>query len=132
MRTLLATLALLFFASPALAQQPPVAGPNSHLAFDVDAPDLSTAMLWLYELELDAEVLGNTPTVCLGATSPFDCHVALPPMTPALHTIRVRIQGDFSGTNIVSDWSPPFQFRMVILAPPRNVRTEPGPVPDPE
>jgi hypothetical protein len=119
---------VLGLALPAAAQTPATA--TSKLGWDQAAPTLATANGYQYALYVDAgarTVL--TGTACTGTASPFVCTGALPPMTPATHTLELTTADIVSipGTTIESVKSSPFAIRLVVApAAGTGLRVVPG------
>ncbi len=102
------------------------AAPTDRFAWEIAAGALGQAQAYRYDLEIDGGAPVIVVATCAGASSPFTCSAAIPPITPASHVARVRAV-DVNGTALVGPWSDPFSFQMrAVPSAPVNLRIVPG------
>jgi hypothetical protein len=70
-RFALALIAILAFASPALAQT--AGAPNDKLEFDQDGPSLSAVNGYRYDLSINGATPATITVTCTGSSQPFLC-----------------------------------------------------------
>lgn len=111
------------YTQPASAQ----GTPNTRLAWDQTAPDLTTAQGFTYKFYRDGSTLGTALTAisCTAsvATSPvgtFPCSVVFPSSTPGVQHSIVITASNTSGESLKS---VPYTYTLIMLpAAPLNLR----------
>lgn len=126
----LVALMVLGFVVSAEAQTP--ASPTSRFGWEQAAPSLTVASAYRYDLELDGTLQAAplAQVVCTGATSPFSCEAAIPAVTPAVHTARMRAADVTVTPAMLGDFSNVLTFEMrAIPATPTGFGIRPVPAP---
>lgn len=125
MKRLLCGIAFLLAAAPAFTQ---VTKPGDKFGWEIPDTPLATAQAYSWDLDVDGVVTRVEPAAvtCIAGT-PATCETAIPAITPAQHTARLRaVDTTLSTSPAFSDWSAPFTFTMRALpATPVNIRIVP-------